>query len=77
MKSQKFCIKKSVCELNVPKSTIHRVMRSRRILKFTGNRLEILHTLKSFYNLMQYGFAVVILNENKLYLNFISCIVCL
>lgn len=52
MKSQKFCIKKSVCELNVPKSTVHRVMRSRRILKFTDNRLEILHTLKSFYNLM-------------------------
>lgn len=57
-------MKKSVCKLNVPKSIVHGVMRLRRILKFTDNRLEILHALKSFYNLMQYGFAVDILNEN-------------
>lgn len=32
---------KIVCELNISKSTVHRVLRLRRTLKFTDNRLKM------------------------------------
>lgn len=56
-------------ELNVSKSTVHRVLKKR--LKFTGYKFQLLHALKPDDKLKRYDFSVDILNENELDRSFI------
>jgi hypothetical protein len=61
IRSPKKSVRKCVRELGLPKTTVHRVLKKR--LRFTGYKLQLLHTIRPGDNHKRYDFALDILNE--------------